>query len=92
MRFRKGRLAQLVRAFALHAKCRGFEPLIAHQPSKIRQDPLPDFFTAGQAVRDQRRIDKTETGEAREGCPAVASRRSETQAEALAEADQTIGG
>ena len=37
---------------------------------------------AGQAVRGQRRIDKTETGEAREGCPAVA----------LAEADQTIGG
>ena len=56
--------------------------LKAHQPSKIRQDPLPDFFTAGQAVRDQRRIDKTETGKAREGCPAVA----------LAEADQPIGG
>ena len=43
---------------------------------------LPDFFMAGQAVRGQRRIDKTETGEAREGCPAVA----------LAVADQTIGG
>ena len=28
---KEGRLAQLVRAFALHAKCRGFESLIAHQ-------------------------------------------------------------
>ena len=27
---KEGRLAQLVRAFALHAKCRGFESLIAH--------------------------------------------------------------
>ena len=27
---KRGRLAQLVRAFALHAKCRGFESLIAH--------------------------------------------------------------
>ena len=77
-----GRLAQLVRALRLHRRCRRFEPAIAHQPSRIRQDPLPDFFTAGQAVRDQRRIDKTETGKAREDCPAVA----------LAEADQPIGG
>ena len=36
----EGRLAQLVRAFALHAKCRGFESLIAHQfyPEKY---PIP---------------------------------------------------
>ena len=34
---KEGRLAQLVRAFALHAKCRGFESLIAHHPSlKLR--------------------------------------------------------
>ena len=77
-----GRLAQLVRALLSHGRGHVFESRTAHQPSKIRQEPLPDFFTAGQAVRDQRRIDKTETGEAREGCPAVA----------LAEADQTIGG
>ena len=54
-------------------------------PTSLRKSgriPCRIFFTAGQAVRDQRRIDKTETGEAREGCPAVA----------LAEADQTIGG
>ena len=56
--------------------------MIAHQPSKIRQVSLPDFFTSGQAVRDQRRIDWAETGEAREGCHAAA----------FAEADQTIGG
>ncbi len=34
---KEGRLAQLVRAFALHAKCRGFESLIAQHPSlKLR--------------------------------------------------------
>ena len=33
----KGRLAQLVRAFALHAKCQRFESVIAHHPSlKLR--------------------------------------------------------
>ncbi len=34
---KEGRLAQLVRAFALHAKCRRFESVIAHHPSlKLR--------------------------------------------------------
>ena len=48
---------------------------VLHQPSKIRQGTLPDFFTAGQAVREQRRFDEPETGEACEGCPAVVKRR-----------------
>ena len=73
----------------------------AHQPSKIRQVSLPDFFTAGQAVRDQRRIGETETGEADlcrrgENEGARLSRRlvspqpaERAKAEALAEADQT---
>ena len=42
---KEGRLAQLVRAFALHAKCRRFESVIAHQSSsRLRRD----FASASQ--------------------------------------------
>src|ERR1700761_8206549 len=58
---RLGRLAQLVRAPALQAGCRGFESLAAHHPSPVAATQLPrqsiwhhDCFASRKSLREIR--------------------------------------
>ena len=50
-RFRKGRLAQLVRAFGLHPKGRGFEPLGAHHSNRLTAKLLGGFSCSSSQAR-----------------------------------------
>ena len=68
-----GRLAQLVRALLSHGRGHEFKSRTAHQPSKIRQGSLPDFFYGWAS---QRRSSVVKRGTRRR-----LSRRIETKAD-----------
>ena len=59
---KEGRLAQLVRAFALHAKCRRFESVIAHQSSSRQASCAANGLTSKPAWRGEVRSTKTARG------------------------------